>query len=164
MIKLVISDLDGTLFSIDHRLNIIYNDDGSKKKNLTNDDWDRFNMACVDDEPIDNVIDILHGFIEFDYCDRPHTPLVICTGGKEVARMERFKQLEKEGIYPDLLLMRKNHDYRPDYKVKRDMLKQVIKEFDVKPNEIVVFEDRQQVVDMWREEGCTCFQVAKGDF
>ena len=27
-----------------------------------------------------------------------------------------------------------------------------------------VFDDRQQVVDMWRQNGLTCFQVADGDF
>ena len=27
-----------------------------------------------------------------------------------------------------------------------------------------VFDDRQQVVDMWRANGLTCFQVAEGDF
>jgi hypothetical protein len=28
----------------------------------------------------------------------------------------------------------------------------------------MVFDDRNQVVDMWRSNGLTCFQVAKGDF
>jgi len=27
-----------------------------------------------------------------------------------------------------------------------------------------VFDDRQQVVDMWRDNGLTVFQVADGDF
>ena len=27
-----------------------------------------------------------------------------------------------------------------------------------------VVDDRQKVVDMWRENGLTCFQVAPGDF
>ena len=28
----------------------------------------------------------------------------------------------------------------------------------------MVFDDRQQVVDMWRQNGLTTFQVAQGDF
>jgi len=28
----------------------------------------------------------------------------------------------------------------------------------------MVFDDRQQVVDMWRQNGLTCFQVADGNF
>ena len=31
-------------------------------------------------------------------------------------------------------------------------------------NVAMVFDDRQQVVDMWRDNGLTCFQVADGDF
>ena len=31
-------------------------------------------------------------------------------------------------------------------------------------NVAMVFDDRQQVVDMWRQNGLTCFQVADGDF
>ena len=27
-----------------------------------------------------------------------------------------------------------------------------------------VFEDRRQVVDMWRANGVTCYQVAEGDY
>ena len=33
-----------------------------------------------------------------------------------------------------------------------------------KDNVAMVFDDRQQVVDMWRYNGLTCFQVADGDF
>ena len=29
---------------------------------------------------------------------------------------------------------------------------------------VAVFEDRKRVVDMWRENGVTCYQVAPGDF
>ena len=31
-------------------------------------------------------------------------------------------------------------------------------------NVAMVFDDRQQVVDMWRDNGLTVFQVADGDF
>ena len=31
-------------------------------------------------------------------------------------------------------------------------------------NVAMVFDDRNQVVDMWRQNGLTCFQVADGDF
>jgi len=31
-------------------------------------------------------------------------------------------------------------------------------------NVLCALDDRQQVVDMWRERGIRCLQVAKGDF
>ena len=33
-----------------------------------------------------------------------------------------------------------------------------------KDDVFAVFDDRQQVVDMWRSNGLTCFQVADGNF
>ena len=33
-----------------------------------------------------------------------------------------------------------------------------------KDDVFAVFDDRNQVVDMWRDNGLTCFQVADGDF
>lgn len=163
MIKLVISDLDGTLFDIKHRLHIIQNEDGSKKKGLTDEDWERFNLACIDDKPIFGVIVTVMSLKNDEYySEARYLPLIICTGRKEVARHNTLHQTRVNGIYQDALMMRSNNDYRPDYKVKRDMLKKIMSDYSVKPSEIVVFEDRKQVVNMWREEGCTCFQVAEG--
>jgi hypothetical protein len=57
--------------------------------------------------------------------------------------------------------MREAGDHRPDWIVKKEIYNNLIsKEFDVK----LVFDDRQQVVDMWRSIGLTCFQVAEGNF
>ena len=36
--------------------------------------------------------------------------------------------------------------------------------WEYKDNVFAVFDDRNQVVDMWRSNGLTCFQVADGDF
>jgi uncharacterized HAD superfamily protein len=59
------------------------------------------------------------------------------------------------------LHMRKAGDVRDDAIVKRE-----IYETSIKPNYkvVAVFDDRQKVVDMWREIGLTCLQVDYGDF
>ena len=57
--------------------------------------------------------------------------------------------------------MRKAGDYRPDAKVKEELLTQV-KADGYEP--ILAFEDRERVVDMWRRNGIQCCQVAPGDF
>ena len=42
---------------------------------------------------------------------------------------------------------------------------QVIGRFGIGVDNVdMVFDDRQQVVDMWRANGLTCFQVAEGNF
>lgn len=59
------------------------------------------------------------------------------------------------------LFMRKTGDRRKDCIVKEEIYRQNIEPFyDV----FLVFDDRNQVVNMWRRIGLTCFQVAQGDF
>ncbi len=58
--------------------------------------------------------------------------------------------------------MRKAGDYRDDVVVKREWLSEI------EPPEFsrltAVFDDRDRVVQMWRDAGVPCFQVADGDF
>jgi hypothetical protein len=57
--------------------------------------------------------------------------------------------------------MRKTDDNRKDCIVKKEIYETFIKD---KYNVLFVMDDRNQVVNMWREQGLTCFQVADGNF
>lgn len=57
--------------------------------------------------------------------------------------------------------MRPEGDSRKDSVVKEEMYNEHIK---YKYNVKAIYDDRQQVVDMWRDLGLTVFQVDKGDF
>jgi len=59
------------------------------------------------------------------------------------------------------LFMRADNDNRPDVEVKSEMLDKLIEQGH---NPVLVFDDRQSVVDMWRARGLLCCQVADGDF
>ena len=78
-------------------------------------------------------------------------------------RDEKYRKLTEDWIaqhlnYVDVSLrMRPLGDRRPDWEVKREMIK-----LHGKPD--IVFEDRSQVVKMWREEGIRCLQVCDGDY
>ena len=59
------------------------------------------------------------------------------------------------------LYMRKYGDFREDSIVKREIYEQLIApDYDI----LCVLDDRQQVVDMWRELGLKCLQVEPGNF
>lgn len=59
------------------------------------------------------------------------------------------------------LYMREKDDKRSDEEVKKEIYEKYIKPwFSV----VMVFEDRNKVVDMWRNEGLLCSQVREGDF
>ena len=50
--------------------------------------------------------------------------------------------------------------FMPDEILKKEMLDTFVDKEDV----LMTVDDRQKVVDMWRAEGLTCFQVAPGNF
>lgn len=71
------------------------------------------------------------------------------------------KWLYDNQIPYDGLRMRALGDYRADNIVKKEILDQFLEEG---VNPTVVFDDRNQVVEMWRENNIPCIQVAKGNF
>lgn len=62
------------------------------------------------------------------------------------------------GTLSSLLFMRADGDHRPDHIVKPELVSHLLHKIEM------VFEDRQVMVDKWRELGLTCLQVAKGDY
>jgi predicted kinase len=88
--------------------------------------------------------------------------IVFCSGRDAVCRPETEAWLELYvGVPYEALFMRPAGDSRKDAIVKREI-------FDVEVRDrwriVGVFDDRRQVVRMWRELGLTVFQVAEGDF
>jgi hypothetical protein len=88
--------------------------------------------------------------------------IVFCSGRDEVCRAETAAWLD---LYVDVpyegLFMRPEGDSRKDAVVKREIFDREIRD---RWRVIGVFDDRQQVVRMWRALGLTVFQVAEGDF
>ncbi len=87
--------------------------------------------------------------------------IIICTGRDEEARPATELWLNSYGIEYDMLLMRSKGLMDKDIKVKKALWEDNVKG---KYNVRCVFEDRQQVVDMWRENGLKVFQVSRGEY
>lgn len=86
--------------------------------------------------------------------------IVILSGRDEVCRDLTIEWLVVHDVPFDTLLMRPEGDTRKDAIVKRELLDQVAEHYCV----ICVLDDRDQVVEMWRQIGLPCFQVAPGNF
>ena len=88
--------------------------------------------------------------------------IVFCSGRDEVCRAETEAWLELYvGVPYEGLFMRPAGDSRKDAIVKREIFESEIRD---RWRVVGVFDDRQQVVRMWRALGLTVFQVAEGDF
>lgn len=142
-----IFDIDGTLADISHRLHFIQ----SKPS-----DWRGFFAACVDDLPIREVIDIAKLLY------RCGAQILLVSGRSDEVRSETEKWLKDNGIYYECLYMRKAGDHREDHVVKAEILDGEIGGWGI--GVTAVFEDRKQVVDMYRAKGLRVFQVADGNF
>ena len=138
-------DIDGTVADLTHRLPHIQKEPK---------DWDAFFAACCDDVPINHVIDLIQQL-------RKHRAIVFVSGRSSQIRSETTAWLEKHLLGGEALYMRRAGDYRPDYIVKAELLDQ-IRADGYEP--IMAFDDRDQVVEMWRSKGIPCAQVAPGDF
>jgi predicted kinase len=88
--------------------------------------------------------------------------IVFCTGRNDWCRAETEAWLE---LYVDVpyegLFMRADGDSRRDSVVKEEIFESEIRD---RWRIVGVFDDRRQVVRMWRALGLTVFQVAEGDF
>src|SRR5918997_1343709 len=84
------------------------------------------------------------------------------SGREDRWRAETERWLERHGIIADGLFRRRAGDRRRDTVVKREIYERHIAgHYTVR----VVFDDRDQVVRLWRDElDLPCFQVAWGNF
>lgn len=146
MIYLV--DIDGTLADCSHRLHFI------QKKPA---DWDGFFADCSKDSPIREVVDTVQCLA------RGGARIVLVTGRSDVIEEKTSEWLRKHGISFLTMYMRKAGDHREDNVVKAEILQEIAEDW---PDDHIVgvFEDRKQVVDMYRSHGLRVFQVADGNF
>ena len=86
--------------------------------------------------------------------------IVIFSGRSAVTKDTTLDWLYQHDVPFDKLMMRpKKLHFTKDSDLKQMWLDTIGVD-----NVAMVFDDRQQVVDMWRKNGLTCLQVADGNF
>lgn len=145
----IIFDIDGTLADVEHRTHWVR----SNPKN-----WAAFDAAMVHDQPYHDIIWMLKVFKDSG------ATILIASGRSDKMKSHTVEWLDNvAGLagYYSRLYMRKEADKRPDNIVKAEILSQMRMDgFDP----TIAIDDRNQVVNMWREQGLRCLQVAPGDF
>lgn len=150
--NIVVVDIDGTIAKVGDRLKYLQ----QEKK-----DWDAFYEHCDKDEPIEDMCRLVEDLWEWGY------HIVFCTGRRESVRektIDWIRQYLAIGLDYDLL-MRKDKDWRHDTEVKPELLAKWMWCNKVEPSDIyLILEDRDSMVDKWRELGYRCLQVSEGKF
>lgn len=137
----IIIDLDGTL------------SDGSARYHLVKGkhrDYAAFH-ALLDQDPVNEWCRALMG----SFGEQTYRVVIVSARPKSCEEATRAWLFRNRVYFDELNLLRPDGDSTPDQELKRAWLRGYGKE-----RVLFAVDDRQKVVDMWREEGLTCLQCA----
>lgn len=146
--NVVIVDLDGTLCNSSHRDHLAH-------QKL----WDEFNAASANDEPWEDVAVLiksmqLQGFKFYGLTGRSHKWYSVT-----------LAWLMRHGITLDALMMRPEGDWSSDHDLKPKMLAAMFGDMEsAKGRVLFILDDRDKVVEAWRNHGFRCWQVQPGGY
>lgn len=136
----VIFDMDGTLADVSSIRHHLTKFDETKRTIVKH--FHRFHAESVSVPAHDHVVNaaqVAHMM--------GHAVLVV-TARKHMWRHHTAWWLAMHNVPSDMLMMRGDDDYRPDYKVKKDMLETIRKAYNV----IHAWDDNPKIIKLWEEE------------
>lgn len=137
MTQYVVFDIDGTLADCRHREHHV--------TQMIPKDWATFKKLIPEDPVIEQVATLLKIMHTAGY------RVVLMTGRDESCREDTVNWMAKHDLPFDILVMRANNDFRPDYECKRELMGDIIDRLYAHP--LMVFEDRISVINVWKEMG-----------
>ena len=141
--KLFVIDMDGTLCNAKHREHL------AQAKC-----WDEFHAGLADDEPNQDVLYFLQMLMKQEHS------FIFLTGRNEAYRNQTVQWLIKHDVYADDLLMRPDGNFQPDAEIKPYLLRQWLDYAGSDSTSVVaILEDRDKMVECWRNLGYACWQV-----
>lgn len=159
----LVVDLDGTLSDSAHRDHL-----------AVAKEWDEFHSKLVEDEPHWDVADLLSVISDSFHPVCTNLQIVALTGRNERYRIATEQWMLKHSIKVDHLLMRPDHNWASDHDLKPQMLVDFVLgegegTFDLRAKEAArkvwfILEDRDKVVEAWRNLGFRCWQTQMGGY
>ena len=145
----IIFDVDGTLMDIETR---------RKWLEGPTPNWTKFMdpKEMETDTPNQHVMEVAECMH-----DAGHEIVIVSARNERHREVTEHQLKQNFGEFWSHMFLRPDDSFEPDNQFKQRVLKELISA-DWKPD--MVFDDRDQVVEMWRANGIPCFQVAKGDF
>lgn len=138
---------------------IIVDMDGTICENVTGRPWYGEGAAegMLEDKPYTNIINMIRS-----YCDQYYLDLLILTGRhKGIEEAATLEWLDNNWFYPDKIFARDLNDYS-----KTVVYKEKVYETEIKPNYdvVMVFEDNNACVQMFRNKGLLVLQPQNSDY
>lgn len=149
MNRFVIVDLDGTLVGT-----------ASRDHHRAAGDWDAFHEAGCDSNEINPAV------ADFIRTCWDRYDLILLTGRNEMFRHRTAGWLNRNGLaFFEKMLMRPDFDYRPDVELKIALLEEHFGGKEMVLSKVAFcLDDRQKVIDGFREYGLPCWEVNPGGY
>ena len=141
MTDAVIFDMDGTLCDTSTTVHFVQGEDRN---------FDAFHAASMECPPHQHVVDGLRK------AQADGLAVIIVTARTSKWRDYTIKWLDGLDISYDALYMRIEADFRPDYVIKKDILKQILAD-GFTP--VHAWDDSDKVIALWRENGIEVTEV-----
>ena len=141
----IISDVDGTIAHMNGKRGPF--------------DWKKVGVDDID-QPMIDTLKAWKFYGKFDK-ESPEVHIIVCSGRDSSCRQETLDWMDAAEVPYDKLFMRPAGDFRKDSLIKEEIYENEIKG---KYNVIMVYDDRDQVVTLWRSLGLKCAQVEPGQF
>lgn len=137
-----IFDIDGTLADNRHRRDLI----PDKKYWDLDHMWDDYNKACVDDEPVAAIVNILMAIQS-----NPLSEVIFVTARSERSYKETIGWLQRNipNVEHRQLYMRRNGDNRPSREIKEEIFGEISNFMNI----VAAFEDLPQIAEHLTEKG-----------
>ena len=144
----IVVDLDGTLCNSAHRDSF-----------AQTGQWEEFHCRLSDDECHIDVREVINVFSGCGFT------IIAVTGRNEKYRHDTFAWLAKHDVAIDVLCMRPDDNRDPDTVIKPKLLiEQFESEAFAKDGVLFILDDRDKVVEAWRNLGFRCWQVQPGGY
>lgn len=147
----IIMDLDGTLCDCSHRVH------WAQAK-----EWEQFNAGIPDDKVNDDAAEFARAM-----ANNPDFEIVLCTGRDEVNRLatEAWLRANRIDWLFTHLLMRPEGNRESDYLVKLQLVDEFFGSRETALNSVLlVLDDRDKVVEAFRDAGFRTWQVQSGSY
>lgn len=147
----IVMDLDGTLCDCSHRVH------WAQAKQ-----WEEFHAGIPEDKPNADAVLFLNAIEMLG----THS-LIIVTGRDERQSNATWAWLRAQGLdrHFDNALFRPEGNHAPDHELKLHLVSEFFGSRENALNEVaLILEDRDKVVEAWRDAGFRCWQVQAGSY
>jgi FMN phosphatase YigB (HAD superfamily) len=150
MAKWIVVDLDGTLCDCAHRVHL------AQAKQ-----WDEFHKGIAEDKVREDVATFLD-ITRKDLAIR----VLLCTGRNEQYRIQTLNWLQEKRLWDfDAIVMRPKDNHESDYVLKVRLVDEFFGGRAKALDQVAfVLDDRDRVVQSFRDAGYRCWQVAAGAY